>query len=198
MPITLALSVAVALSSCQSAAKKETPKVPPATVDLQVLGGWKMGLPGPGENIFQFDKKAPVILGPGSTMVPDDGSVKFIPEQMFYPDNLARALSKVFKVHPTKWDYNHISMATLFSFAFYTTEAPDTKLIGVKIDVDANLSLESTVIYHQDYTVTHAIPYKPGKNGYPSDAVIRQLYNEALDKVALLFEADPWWRQKVE
>ncbi|NPV02102.1 MAG: hypothetical protein HPY53_12060 [Brevinematales bacterium] len=193
------LSVLVFTSlSCKAVAKKETPSVPSATVDIQVLGGWKMGLPGPDENIFQFDKKAPVTLGPGSIMVPADGSVSFIPEQYYYADTLARALDEVFQVHPTKWAYNHISMATLFSFAFFTTEAPDAKLIGVKIDIDANLSLESTVIYHQDYTVSHYLPYQPEKNGYPSDATMRQLYEEALAKLAVMFEADLWWRQKVE
>jgi hypothetical protein len=196
--IIILTGLAFASLSCKAAAKKEAPKVPSATVDIQVLGGWKMGLPGPEENIFQFDKKAPVILGPGSTMVPGDGSVSFIPEQYYYADSLAHALAKVFQVHSSKWDYNHISMATLFSFAFYTTEAPDATLIGVKMDVDANLSLESTVIYHQNYSVTHCIPYQPEKNGYPSDATMRQLYEEALDKFAALFESDPWWRQKVE
>ena len=119
--LMIVISFASVSLSCQAAVKKENSKLPPATVDLQVLGGWKMGLPGPEENIFQFDKKAPVILGPGSTMVPGDGSVSFIPEQYYYADSLAHALAKVFQVHPSKWDYNHISMATLFSFAFYTT-----------------------------------------------------------------------------
>ncbi|OHD55584.1 MAG: hypothetical protein A2Y33_00975 [Spirochaetes bacterium GWF1_51_8] len=197
--VIIAIAALSGIASCKGVEKKTVkPKNPPETVELQVLGGWKMGLPGPGENILQFAKKAPVTLGPESKMIPDDGSVSYVFEPLFYADCVANAFHKVFKVHPKKWDYNHISMATLFSFAFFITEAVDATLVSIKIDVDATLSLESAVVYHKDYTVTYFLPFEPGDNGYPSQEVISRLYREALEVLAGYFEADPQWLQKLE
>lgn len=187
----IVLFAVVMTVSCKAiTTKSETKPLP-----IQVLGGWKMRLPGPGQDILTFEHSVDIDLKEGQRLFPKDGSVTYKFHGLTYPDLVSASLSSVFRVHKDKWEGAKTSLNTCFSFTLYLIDGGKEPKVAIKMQVEAILYKSGEELYTQKYETEQTFEYTPAKNSYPDKNTILALYGKALEAIAVNFEKDDNWRK---
>ena len=187
----------VIFSGCKAVQKKETPKVPPATVDLQPIMDWKTKAPLENSDIFQYENSIPIPNKIGQKILTGDKNIpyKFVLNVPLY---YIKYLRKVFKPAPIA-STNHMHSMNLFYYmTFYTTETNGIHSVTLLLRVDAGLHNEGKLENSDAYSITNSVYFIPVDGDYPPLALIRELYNDSFQKLAKCFEDDPWWREVLD
>lgn len=180
--------VTASVISCKpgsdSVRREDTNPVPARPV---VIGGWKLGLPGPSENALTYNRRVEVEPADGRILLPADGSLVYKLAEN-YVGFVWNSLAGVIR----RSDNNDepLTAATIYYYTFYTEPA---NRLCIRMRCEAQLNGESGNIFETVYEVETNRVYTPMQDGYPSDGDMLMIFEAAIGGIAKRFEDDPRW-----
>ncbi len=153
-----------------------------------VIGGWKLGMPGPSANVLAYERRLPVELPEGARLLPTDGSLSYVLTD-FYGGYAQDSLNGIIYRSPD--NDAPLTVSTVYSYTFYTDLS---NTLVLKMRCDAQLNGPAGNVFEAVYEAGASGRFVPDAGGYPPIDDVREVFLEAVEGIAAQFAADERWR----